>query len=183
MIFSEEHGFRAPDFRKRRRGCRLETRWRLRACHYWDVHAEQAALPWLAVNMDESTVLPDDSVSRGQSHARAFSALFCREEGFEDSLARLRFHSHPRIGDRQYSVPARRDRGIKATIRVVEFDHLRFDHQPPAFRHGIPRVEAKIHEYLLDLRGVGLDRLERRGDEFELDIFADHFIQEIHQTR
>ncbi len=71
---------------------------------------------------------------------------------------------------------------IEAAIGVVQFHHLRLDHQPAALRHGVPRIEAEIHQHLFDLRGVCLYQVELGVQKLELDVFADHFVEKTDQS-
>jgi hypothetical protein len=45
-----------------------------------------------------------------------------------------------------------------------------------------PRVEAKIHQYLFNLRGVCLHRVELGIQKLELDVFSDHLVEKTNQS-
>ncbi len=71
--------------------------------------------------------------------------------------------------------------GIEPAVRVVQLHHLGLDLQSPSVGHGVPRVQAQIHEHLLELRWIGFDRIHRGGDDFELDVPGDYFLEETDQ--
>ena len=58
----------------------------------------------------------------------------------------------------------------------------RFDHELPPSRHGIPRVEAQVHQDLLHLPLVGPDRRQpfRQGG-LDLDVFSCDLPKEFHE--
>ncbi len=128
--------------------------------------------------MNEASVLFDDAVSGCQPHSRALPALLSGEERLEDALARFGVHARAGVGNRQDRIAARRNVRIEPAVRVVQLHHLRFDQQSSSVGHGIPGVQAQIHEHLFELRGIGFDRIDRRGDDFEFDILANDFVQE-----
>ena len=43
----------------------------------------------------------------------------------------------------------------------------------PPSRHGVARVDRQVHDDLLDLAGIGLDRASRARDHHEVDVLAD----------
>ncbi len=64
--------------------------------------------------------------------------------------------------------------GVIARELGVEHDIARFDHQPPALRHRIARVDREVHQDLLELAGIDPHapqaRLRHRD---ELDVLAE----------
>src|SRR6266852_1795004 len=74
-----------------------------------------------------------------------------------------------------------RDVGIESAVRIVQFYHLSLDQQAPSAGHGVPSVQAQVHKHLFELCRIGFDRIDRGGDDFELDVPADYFVQEADQ--
>ncbi len=132
--------------------------------------------------MNESPVLLDDAIGSRESHARALPALLGCKKRFEDALPRFSIHPHARVGNRQYRVAPGRNIRVEPAVRLVQFHHLGFDQQSPASRHGVPRVQAQIHEHLFELRRIRFDRIDRSGDNFQLDVPGDYFFEEAHQS-
>src|SRR6267143_533493 len=132
-----------------------------------------------ALTDDPSATSP---VSGGRSHARTLPLLLGSEKRFEDALARFEIHAYARVGNRQYRVAPGRNIGVEPAVRVVQLHHLGLDQQSPAAGHGVPRVQAQIHEHLLELNRIRFDRIDRSSDDFELDVPRDHFVEEADQA-
>ncbi len=126
-------------------------------------------------------MLFDDAVGGCQPHSRALPRLLGGEERLEDALARFGVHAPAGVGNRQNRIATGRNVRIEPAVRVVQLRHLRFDQQSSSVGHGIARVQAQIHEHLLKLRGIGFDSIDSGGGDFELDIFANYFVQKADQ--
>ena len=71
---------------------------------------------------------------------------------------------------------------IKARVGFIELHHLGLDDHAAAVGHGVPRVQAQIHQHLLDLGRIGFYHFERRGQHFEFNVLADHFVEKTDQS-
>src|SRR5690348_2622822 len=141
------------------------------------MHAEQTSMPRLAVNVDESAVLLDDTIRRRQPHPATLAAVLRRKERLEDAFASFRIHAHSSVADGQDGISARRHVGIESAIGFVELGHLRLNSEPAAVRHGIAGVQTQIHEHLLDLRWISFQWVQVRAYNVKLDILAKHFVE------
>ena len=120
------------------------------------INLERRSVARLAIDPDVSAALFDDSVDRRQAEARALPFFLGGEERLEDVGLRLFVHAAAVVGDRQHDVLAGRQRNRRMGSRGVEFDVAGFDREAPALRHGVARIDRKIHDHLLDLAAVGL---------------------------
>src|SRR6266404_5708215 len=127
MIHGDEYGFPTAHFDNRRSGCINRCSIRNEAFECRQIDAKETPLARFAVNVDEAPMLFDDTVSGGQSHARALPTLLGGEERFEDALAGFGVHAYARVGNRQHRITARLDVGIKPAVRVVQVHHLGLD--------------------------------------------------------
>ncbi len=160
VVLGKEDGFRPANFGQRRSRGFFRSFLSRSALHYRQVYAKEAAVPGFAIDVDETAVLFHNAVSGSQAHSGSLAAFLCGEEGLKDALAGFRIHAHARVRNGDYRVPAWTDVGIKSAVGVVQLHHLRLDHQPPALRHRVSRVEAQIHKHLFDLGRIGLDRVK-----------------------
>jgi hypothetical protein len=61
------------------------------------------------------------------------------------------------VGDRQHRVRAGADRGVQLRGVLFEHDVLRLEHQAPASRHGVTRVDSQVQHDLMHLPGISGD--------------------------
>ena len=68
---------------------------------------------------------------------------------------------------------------MAAAIFFVEIEIAGFDQELSTGGHGVARVEAEIHQDLLDLRGIGARDAQVFGERhFYFDLFADDFFEQ-----
>ena len=70
----------------------------------------------------------------------------------------IRVHAHAGVADGQHDIVAGFTGGMEAGVVVVELDVGGLDGQFAAVGHGIAGVDGQVHDDLLDLAGIGLDR-------------------------
>jgi hypothetical protein len=119
---------------------------------------EGASLADLAFHLNKAVVLFDDAVHRGQPQAGALSHRLGGEEGLEDPFARGGVHAGTRVAYEKLREGPRLQSGVAAAVLRGELDVARFDGQTAAGGHGVARIDAQVHEHLLNLRGVGAHR-------------------------
>src|SRR5258707_11526064 len=117
-----------------------------------EVGTEGGAALRLAVDKDKSAALFHDAVHHREAEASALGA-FGGEERLEDP--RLGFIVHPDAGvaDGEHDVVACGERGVSTREMFVEGDVRGLNGQLAALRHGIARVDGKVHDDLVDLAG------------------------------
>ena len=177
MVFGNEDGLAAVKI-EGRRGLRERTASRERGIRGREIDAEEAALLRFTVDMNESAMLLDNAINGGKAHAAGLALLFGGEERLEDAIAGFRVHADAGIGDGKDGIGTGDDVGIEAAVGIVEDGHFGFNGEATAVGHGVACVEAEVHENLLDLGGVGLDRLKMGGGEFHFDVFVDDLVEE-----
>ena len=96
-------------------------------------------------------------MARRETEAGALASFLRREKWLED--ARLHFGRHARavVAHGQHHIIARHDLGPQPAILVVERKVFRLDGQLAPARHGVTRVDRKVHDDLLHLPRIGLD--------------------------
>jgi hypothetical protein len=122
----------------------------------------------------QSVVLSHDAVGHGQAQAGAalIGRWFGGEEGLEHSFDHFLRHSDARVRNADAGVFSGLGPGMGRDVRVVERDVLRGDGQAATVRHGLMRVQAQVHEHLVQLRFVARNRgqvdalHELEGDAF-----------------
>lgn len=147
--------------------------WRQR-----QVGPKECALPHLAMYVDETAVLLDDSVGTRKFHPTAFHVFLGRGERFEDVLSDFRLQPTSAVGDGKNREPASDDAQLEPAVGIVNINHLGFNQQPASLGHGVARIQAEIHEHLLNLRWIGFDGLRRIVDYFQFSVFPDDFVEE-----
>ena len=85
----------------------------------------------------------------------ALTQLLRSEKRLEDVIERERVHAGARVGNGHGGVIAgARERLVGAVFRV-EGRVAGLDDERAAVGHGIARIDAKVHQHLFDLSGVG----------------------------
>ena len=147
------------------------------------VELEGGALADLAVHPDESTALLDDAVHGGEPQPRALAFLLGREERLEH--VGLGFFAHPNAGvrDREHHKRSRARGVVVGGVRVVQIHVGRLQGELAPVRHRVAGVHGQVHDYLLELAGIGLDP-PRGGCEprAERDVFAQEAAQHLLQV-
>ncbi len=147
------------------------------------IDLERGAFAGFAVQPDVAFALLDDAVHRGQSEPGALQSLG-GVEGLEDVGLGIGVHAHAGVADGEHDVVAGLHRGMEAGVVGVEGDVGGLDGQLPAVRHGIAGVDRQVHDDLLDLSGIGLDRADVRARHHDqIDVFADQPGQHFHVFR
>ena len=154
--------------RRHRRTLRLELADRGR-----QVHGEHRPDARRRRDGDRAPGLGHDPVSGGQTEAGALPLLLGREERLEDAGAGRGIHPLTRIADGQLDVGPRRQTERPGALGS-ERDIGRLNREPAARRHRVARVDGEVHEYLLELPGVGSDGRDARLEQaVERDVLAD----------
>ena len=133
------------------------------------VDSHRRTLVRRARDVDEAAALGDDPVDAREPEPRSH-ALLCREERLEDPGARDGIHSAAGVGDGENDVRPRCL--VRRNLLTV---HVRGrDRQRAASRHGVPRVQGKVDQHLLDLAGIRLHVTEVGGERgHHLDLLPD----------
>src|SRR5262249_961645 len=109
----------------------------------------------LAINMSEASVLANDAVDGGEAEPSAFAQFFGGKERLEDTVEGSGGHAEACIGDGNDHVCAGARERLVGAVLGVEGRVAGFYEQRAAVGHGVAGIDAKIHEDLLDLGGVG----------------------------
>ena len=118
-----------------------------------------------------------DRVDGRQTEASAVADLFGREERLEDMRFGGVVHAAARIAEAQLDeVSSGRCRSPHLIVRDVR----RFNREDAAARHRVARIDGQVHQHLLQLRGVPLNRTHAgRQARHDLDVFAQRALQEL----
>ncbi len=125
----------------------------LRRAH-GQVHLKGGALAGVTVDGDKAPVTLDDAQHRGKAQPGPLAYFLRGEEGIENAFDNRRgnalagvAHLHPHV---------RSGVGLRLTRSLGgrKHDILDLDHQLAAFGHGVPRIDAEIHEDLVQLGRV-----------------------------
>ena len=169
LVLDEENSTRPPGHRKRR--LLVDRHF---ALHAREEEPERCSTSWCGVDQDRALGLLDDAVRRGQAEPGSAPLALGREERLEDVVARLRVHAQAGVGDRDDRVLAGADlarpRAVPGRVPLVRSA----DYELAAGRHGVPAVQCKVQDDLLQLGPVRSQAAGRRirGDP-ELDLLAD----------
>ena len=110
------------------------------------------------VDIDEAAGLLDDAVDGGKAEARPLSHLFGREEGFEYLVDDRCRDPGAGIDDFDQDVVGGRHPLGVITLAVPRGDVGGAQRQPAALGHGVAGVDREVHDHLLELGNVDLDR-------------------------
>jgi len=61
---------------------------------------------WFAVDLNKPARLFDEAANHTQAKTAAVAGILCCEEGFQNMIEGLGWHSHPGIADRQHDIGA-----------------------------------------------------------------------------
>ena len=123
------------------------------------VNPECRPLARFAVNIDEAIVLLDHAVYGGQPQTGALAGFLGGEKRLEDVAYRLQ-GSMPQplsLTSQQYIFPRHKSYVIVA-VGLVEDNVARFDGDFAHICDGVPGVDAKVGQDLVDLGGVHFHR-------------------------
>ena len=139
-----------------------------------DEDFEGGAASDLAFDLDPALVLFDDSVNGGQSEAGAFANFFRREERLEDAGQGSVVHAVPGVGDVEADEVSLACLRLAAGVGGIELLEFGADGEAAAARHGVARVDGKVHEDLFHHAGISVDGREIVGGmPLQLHLFAD----------
>ena len=114
--------------------------------------------PGFEIDVDVAAGLLDDAVDGGEAEPGPLPHLLGGEERLEDLLLHLRRHAGAGVGDFEEHVVA----GLEALfleLRALRGRHVGgADLELAAVGHRVARVDGKVHDHLLELIEVGLDR-------------------------
>src|ERR1700684_12595 len=108
-----------------------------------------------AVKLDEAAVLLHDAEDGVEAEASSLSNFLGGEKRLEDALHCGGVHACACVGDGELHPTTGTSVGVTAAIFFVEIEIARLDQEPGARGHGVARVEAEIHQHLLDLGRIG----------------------------
>ena len=127
-------------------------------------------------------MLADDPVDRGEPQPGSAPGFLGREEGLEDVLQHRRGNPNPRVGDADARVGAGRHRAAARDRARLGHVSIGADRDHAALRHGVARVDDKVHDHLLELDRI--DPQPTKGIaqlQLEPDVVAheppEHFLQ------
>ena len=84
-----------------------------------------------------------------------------------------------RVAHGEHGIRARHNLDVGLSIAFIEFDVGGFDGESASLRHRVPRIDGEVHDDLVDLPRVDLDRAEvGRQSRRELDILADQTLKQ-----
>ena len=114
--------------------------------------------------------LGHDPVGGGQPETGAVPARPGGEERFERPPERVGIHPDACVGHPDRHVAA----GGERQGALGQRDVGGLDRQPSAVGHGVATVDRHVHQHLVELAGVGLDRPQPAGEvELQLDVVAE----------
>jgi hypothetical protein len=97
------------------------------------------------------------SKDHGQSQTGALACVLGREKGFKDPGLYGLFHSVAVVGDTESAETSRSAATCPVAVLVSDEDVLRGDAQCAAVGHGVPRIDTKVDQYLVQVARVRLD--------------------------
>src|SRR5262249_9166651 len=103
---------------------------------------------------DPSPCLSDNSVDCGQAQPGAGAYWFGGKERLKDSLLNFGCHAGAAVGDCEHDVSARSNLRVPGCIDIIELAVVGLKDEGAALRHGIPAVDRKVDNHLLDLAGI-----------------------------
>ena len=128
------------------------------------VDLEGRALPELALHFDPALMLFDDAVNGGESQTGALAKFLRGKERLEEAAQGHIVHAQSAVGDGE------RDESSGPSLGRVALDVGRLnlrdaggDHDLPAARHGVARVDCEVENDLLDHSAIRGDGREIRA--------------------
>ena len=101
-------------------------------------------MAFLAVDLDVSARLLDETEHHAQAKAGALADLLGRKEGFENPFKQRGRNSGAGVADRDHHVVSGRDLAVHARVVFVEEDVAGLDRELAAIGHGIARIDCQI---------------------------------------
>ena len=89
-----------------------------------------------------------------EPEAGSLAGVFRSEERFEDLASNLRGNTVAGVSDFNNDVRPDRQPRIHLNVGFVQKNVLPGDGQLPSIGHRVARIDAKIHQHLVDLRGI-----------------------------
>jgi hypothetical protein len=138
------------------------------------VYPEGRALVRFAVNVDETVVLLDDAVNRGQSQAGAFARLLGGEKRLEKFIQSFPVHAAAFVAYSQQNIVSGDESCMVGAIGFIEGGAPRFDGDLSHARNGVPGVDSQVRQSLVNMGGIHLDRTQILARQpCQIDIFTD----------
>ena len=110
-----------------------------------------------------------DTVNDGKTKSRPLARGFGREEGIENTAKHRRWHAFPRVRYGESCVKTGIHRGIRRILRRGETETGKVDRDASSGSpHGVGRVGAEVHDYLLHL-----GRVRKHESRFALEVHPD----------
>ncbi len=122
------------------------------------VDRERGAGARLAGDIDHATDRSHDAQDQRQAQSGTDVGFLGREEGIEDPGEDLGRDPGAFVGDLQHDPCTRCHRAGRGMLLLDELDGVERDGQPAPFRHGVHRVRAEVHQELMDLGRISLER-------------------------
>src|ERR1019366_4004459 len=133
----------------------------------------------LARNADRAGTLFDNAENGGQAEPGSFAGLFCAEERLEDAGLGFLVHSDPRVAHGQHYAWTKLCSRVLPNISFIGLYVRALDGDLSAMRHCIVRIDYKIHQHLLDLDRIGMDRSQVAAEHvYQLDFVTDQPAQQ-----
>src|SRR4051812_23069833 len=134
---------------------------------------ERRASSQFTFDANAAPALCDDAENRGEAQARTLAGFLGGEKRFENFGLRCTIHAGPGIGNLEPHVPAGEDTRMLTCRFFVQLNYRGFDGDGSSVGHGVPGIDDKIYDHLLDLTPVDIQqRYIRGGFEDEFDAFA-----------
>ncbi len=123
-------------------------------------------------------MLLDNSIDGCEAESRAFANILRREERFKNMSQRRRIHAAACVADAQAHKTSRARLRMRFRENGVNRHRGEVHGERAAARHGVARIDGKVHDDLLDHPGITLDKRQFvRRMEFERDVLADEAFQ------
>src|ERR1041384_4716369 len=140
-----------------------------------EVDLDRRPLPRLALHRDEAVALLDDPVHHREAEPGPLAERLGGEERLEEVGADLGRHAAAGIGHGEEHVGTPRRNLVVLLGGRGQLHVPGLDRHPAAFGHGVARVDDQVHDRLLQLSRIRLDRVESRAQgHLQLDVLADH---------
>ncbi|OQA75948.1 MAG: hypothetical protein BWY31_04669 [Lentisphaerae bacterium ADurb.Bin242] len=114
---------------------------------------ESAAGSFFTLHTDESAVIFDDSINRGQAEPRASPPLLGGKKWLKNAGSRSLIHSDSRVPHRQFDKSARLD-AEACHILNAQLGVFHGNIKISSAGHRLPRVHEKIEQHLIHLTAV-----------------------------
>src|SRR3954465_13003033 len=143
-------------------------------------YEEASALTLLALDLDLPAMKGDHLFDRGETQAEACTLSLRREERFENTSARCFVHPHTGVLDTQDELGHGGVESLREPHGVRRHGTGR-DAKYAAVRHGVTRIEAKVHEHLMELGLVAAHREARVDLGFDVNGSIERVTNQAHR--